>query len=656
MSERSPGSREEDAWLSDEQLERCAPAETEPFQGPVPTRMISNGEYMPFPQTAKQRQVEFRVKELADKASKKLGMTRRQFLESTGGLAASFLARNEVYGNTFFKVDEVEMFEKAAFAENATPNNLFVFDDQTHIVRSSTNSPQGLRALAQGPGAVSTGAGFSSNPFNGSGGNPAGVDEKFGDPWRSWNPTQLHPDFPPNPGPPTTVAGEFHLGQYINRMYLEAQTSVSIISNANIALFTPPEGGDPRPATNIHDSLVSEILTGWQTAQCRDYINQLAGSTRALAHGQLYPGPGNHADPLFGDYTQWQIENMQPDSWKGYNVAFAASAFPGADFARWRLDDEVLAYPTYAVIAANKDQLKKHPGFFNICIHKGLSASGTQPGGPNNLPQFGNPDDLVKVATDWPQFNFIIYHSCIRPSFWVLQALEDIENQPGSMPPTRLMDSHGHSVPNIRWSTQFAQIAGGRYQAGAEPSSTSPSSDHRLRNVYAELGTTMASMIVTFPTVWSHLIGQLLYYMGPDNIVFGSDSLWYGGPQWQIEALWRFQIPEQIREEWNYPPLTPAAKRKILGLNSARLYGLHGSTAQPIGKPGSAYRQGKLPDYASYVQPGSAIDTVLQGPGYPTPITPVDLIPNDNFTAIKKQYAEAGLGRSNTRFGWRWMT
>src|SRR5881396_1034330 len=297
MSKRSPGSREEDAWLSDEQLERCAPAETEPFQSPVPTRMISNGEYMPFPQTAKQRQVESRVKELAGKASKKLGMTRRQFLESTGGLAASFLAMNEVYGNTFFKVDEVEMFEKAAFAENATPRSLFVFDDQTHIVRSSTNNPQGLRALAQGPGTVSTAAGFSpattppfGNPNNGRGGNPAGVDE-LGATWTSWNPTQLHPDFPPNPGPPTTVAGEFHLGQYINRMYLEAQTSVSIISNANIALFNPG-GGAPPGNRNIAHSLQSEILTGWQTSQCRDFINQLAGSTRALAHGQLYVGIG----------------------------------------------------------------------------------------------------------------------------------------------------------------------------------------------------------------------------------------------------------------------------------------------------------------------------------------------------------------------------
>src|ERR1700719_3690962 len=426
-SERVPGSREEDAWLSDQQLEHCAPAETEPFRSPVPTRMISNGEYMPFPQTEKQKHVEFRVKELADKAAKKLGITRRQFLESTGGLAASFLAMNEVFGNTFFTVSKDEMFDRAAYAENAPPKNLFVFDDQTHIVRSSTNSPQGLRALAQGPGSVSTGAGFTANPNNGRGGNPAGVDE-LGNAWTPWNPAQLGPDSPPNPGPPTTALGEFNLRQYINRMYLHSQTSVSIISNANIALFTPPGGGTPGPANNIHDSLTSEILTGWQTGQCRDYINQLAGATRALAHGQIYPGPGNLADPLFGDYTQWQIENMQPDSWKGYNVAFAASASPGATFGQWRLDDEVIAYPIYQVIARNKHQLRAHPGFFNICIHKGLSANGTQPGGANNLPNFGNPDDLVKAATDWPQFNWIMYHSCFRPGFWDLQALQDIKN------------------------------------------------------------------------------------------------------------------------------------------------------------------------------------------------------------------------------------
>ena len=650
---RFPGSREEDAWLSDEQIERCEPAESEQFQGPVPTRMVSNGEYMPHPQTDKQKQVESRVNELADRASKKLGVTRRQFLESTGGLAASFLAMNQVYGRNFFDVHEDEMYEREAFRHRGPPRNLFVFDDQTHIVRSSINNPQGLRALAQGPGSVSTGAGFSpattppfGNPFNGRGGNPAGLDE-LGSPWTPWNPRELLPEFPPNPGPPTTVLGEFHLGQYINRMYLQSQTSVSIISNANIALFTPPGGGTPRPPMTIQESLVSEILTGWQTSQCRDYINRLAGSTRALAHGQLYPGPGNHADPLFGDYTQWQIENMQPDSWKGYNVAFSASAGPNESHMRWRLDDEAIAYPTYEVIARNRRQLKKHPGFFNICIHKGLSANMTQPGGPNNIPQFGNPDDIVKAATDWPEFNWIMYHACIRPSFWMLQALVDIEGGQGAQDPVLLRDSRGHRVPNIRWATQFAQIAGGRYLAGSEPTSASPSSLRRLRNVYAELGTTMASMIVTFPTVWAHLIGQLLYYMGPERIVYGSDSLWYGGPQWQIEALWRYRIPDEIREKWDYPQLTTEAKRQILGLNSAKLYDLPAASRR--------YDDGALASYRTRpaLQPGGRIDTVLTGVGYPTPVVPADTpLPRDRFARIKDWADEMALSRSDTRFGW----
>jgi hypothetical protein len=621
--------------------------------------MVSNGEYMPHPQTDDQKHVEYRVKELADEAAKRLGTTRRKFLMGTGGLAASFLAMNEVYGKKLFNVRPVEMYETAAYAENGVPQDVFVFDDQTHIVRTSMNGGNALRALAQGPGPASTAAGYTSNPFNGTGGNPAGVDE-FGNPWADWNPAQLGPAYPANSGPPTTALGEFHLGQYINRMYLQSQTSISIISNANLALFTAPGGTVPGPASNITESLVSEILTGYQTSMCRDFINNLAGSRRAFAHAQIYPGVGNLEDPAFGDYTQWQIEFCQPDSWKGYNIAYAASAFPGSEFAQWRLDDETIAYPTYAVINANRNQLRKHPGFFNICIHKGLAASGTQPGGPNNIPDYGNPDDIVKVATDWPQFNWIIYHSCFRPDFWSLQALLDIQNAAGSMAPTTLTDSDGHTVPNIRWSTQFAQICGGKYVAGAEPTSTSPSSHRPLRNVYTELGTTMASMIVTFPTAWAHLIGQQLYYMGSEHIVFGSDSLWYGGPQWQVEALWRFQIPDDIAERWGYPQLTEYDKRQILGLNSARLYGLYGRQAVGVGEPGSPYRQGNLARYAPLTQPGSAIDTVLEGVGYPTPITPVDsavslsadLIPNDNFTRLKKQRTEAGAGRSNARFGW----
>ena len=101
------------------------------------------------------------------------------------------------------------------------------------------------------------------------------------------------------------------------------------------------------------------------------------------------PAWGTSKDPAFGDYTQWQVEFCQLDSRKGYCVAPAASAAPGSEFMQWRLDDEVNAYPTYAVINANRAMLRKHPGFFNICIHKGLSASGTQPGGPKKTLDYG---------------------------------------------------------------------------------------------------------------------------------------------------------------------------------------------------------------------------------------------------------------------------
>jgi len=113
-SRRPPDSREEDSWLSDEQMRRVAPAETEPFQSPVPTRMVSNGEYMPHPQTDQQKHVEYRIKELADEAAHRLGTSRRAFLAGTGGMAAAFLAMNEVYGRKLFDVKPVEMYETAA--------------------------------------------------------------------------------------------------------------------------------------------------------------------------------------------------------------------------------------------------------------------------------------------------------------------------------------------------------------------------------------------------------------------------------------------------------------------------------------------------------------------------------------------------------------
>src|SRR5262249_34898125 len=117
-------------WLTDEQIAQCEPADVgEPFHSPVPTQMVSNGEYMPIPQTEEQQRVEERIKDLVGSASKRLGVDRRSFLRSSGGTAAAFIAMNEIFGK-FFDVDAVEMFEPTAYAQAGTPRDLFVFDDQ----------------------------------------------------------------------------------------------------------------------------------------------------------------------------------------------------------------------------------------------------------------------------------------------------------------------------------------------------------------------------------------------------------------------------------------------------------------------------------------------------------------------------------------------
>jgi hypothetical protein len=82
-------------------LAQTNPAERAAFRSPVPTRIISNGEFNPLPQTPQQRRFEARPKELADGAAKKLGLSRRNFLRTSGGMAAAFVALNDVFGRVY---------------------------------------------------------------------------------------------------------------------------------------------------------------------------------------------------------------------------------------------------------------------------------------------------------------------------------------------------------------------------------------------------------------------------------------------------------------------------------------------------------------------------------------------------------------------------
>jgi uncharacterized protein len=64
----------------------------------------------------------------------------------------------------------------------------------------------------------------------------------------------------------------------------------------------------------------------------------------------------------------------------------------------------------------------------------------------------------------------------------------------------------------------------------------------------------------------------LLFWLGPDKLCFGSDyAIW--SPKWLIEKFMAFELPDDIKKEYGVD-LTLEIKRKILGENAARLYGI----------------------------------------------------------------------------------
>ena len=95
-----------------------------------------------------------------------------------------------------------------------------------------------------------------------------------------------------------------------------------------------------------------------------------------------------------------------------------------------------------------------------------------------------------------------------------------------------------------------------------------------LTNIYMELGSTFGQLVTTHPTACAHLLGQVIGAFGADHVLWGTDSIWYGTPQWQIEAFRRFTIPEALGEKYGYAPLSRTVKEQIFGLNAARVFGV----------------------------------------------------------------------------------
>jgi predicted TIM-barrel fold metal-dependent hydrolase len=293
---------------------------------------------------------------------------------------------------------------------------------------------------------------------------------------------------------------------------------VFLESDTTLALLSSAPSDDPEGWFIRNDDI----------ARTRKLFNEKTGSKRLFSHAVITPG-----QPRWLDELDLAISEYKPDSWKGYTVGSPStfSKYP------WRLDDEKLVYPAY-------EKMEK-AGIMNVCIHKGLISPEAKKLSSSTW-RYGNVDDVGRAAKDWPHLNFIIYHS----------ALERIGE------PNRHDLDTFEKTGHIPWVSDLARIP----------------EQYSVANVFAELGTVFATTVISNPRYCSGILGTLIKGLGVDHVLWGTDSVWYGSPQWQIEAFRRIEIPKDLQKNFGFLSLGSAdgmVRKAILGLNAARLYRLN---------------------------------------------------------------------------------
>lgn len=480
-------------WFTKSQIRKCERAHLSAYRTPLPSRMVSNGEYMPVLQTHQQKMVEQKIIDMADANSKKIGMSRRDYLRSSCGMAVAFIAMNSIFGK-FFAVDEVEAFEPVAADVNGVPPGTFIFDDQLHHVSDTWSDPIVLVLRT-------TAAGF---------GPPFGLNQQM----IPWNPALV--------GTQIDLAS-VSFNNFLKEVFLDSVTTMGLIGGA------ASNPGEPA------------VLPADGMANTRDRVNEYFGSQRLLSQGTIFPSIGTITPPAHGELTnleemQRQVEENQIVSWKGYPIGDFVAIGEGRLTYPWNIDDPIFTYPVW--------RKALELGVKIVSLHMGLNP----PGMTAQHEDHGHPRHLAAAARDFPQVTFVAYHAGLRPFLDDTSSAEQLQAGIAA----------GQNPPQIDWVTDLAFIE--------------KRARRRLPNVLAELGTTFASSVVIFPELTAHILGQLMKGLGAQRILWGTDSMWYGSPQWQIEAFWRFLIPERLRERFDYPQLDERAKLQILGLNSAKLY------------------------------------------------------------------------------------
>jgi len=219
---------------------------------------------------------------------------------------------------------------------------------------------------------------------------------------------------------------------------------------------------------------------------------------------------------------EWQARDLKVEAWKMYPGAAMGSS-PG-----WWLDDEKIAYPCW--------EKARKLGIKNLCIHKGLPLGFF-------TEEYCHPKDVEKAARDFPDLNFIIYHSALH------------------LGPLMSREGREKAAADPQWIPWCSELFAIKKR------------NPKLNNIYLELGSTFAQLHRN-PKMITHFFGQALELFGADHIIWGTDCLWSGSPQPVITSLRTFKMDSEISAKHGYKELTDADKNLIFGLNAARLYGI----------------------------------------------------------------------------------
>jgi predicted TIM-barrel fold metal-dependent hydrolase len=252
----------------------------------------------------------------------------------------------------------------------------------------------------------------------------------------------------------------------------------------------------------------AEPLTIEEAAETQAIVERMDGTHRLMLHGRVNPNQDGDLEGMDELAANYKIS-----AWKTYTQW-------GPDGKGFYLSDDVgIAFIEKA----------RSLGIKNICIHKGL------PFGPQSY-EHSLCTDVGVVARRYPDVNFLIYHSGFV----------------AGQPEREFNPQRNEGIDSLIKTVVDNDLG-------------------KNSNVYAELGSTWR-YLMRDPDSAAHSLGKLFKYVGEDNVLWGTDSIWYGSPQDQIQAFRTFQISEELRDKHGYPEITPELRAKVFGLNATKPY------------------------------------------------------------------------------------